>query len=137
MSESARVVIDNNILISRLLLPSSLPAQAVHKALATGQPLTSRTMLEELAAVLARPRFDKYVSVDERRDFLRYWMRIAVIIEPGSLIEVCRDPKDNHVLEAAVNGSAAVVLTGDNDLLALDPFHQIRVLRPADYLKDL
>jgi predicted nucleic acid-binding protein len=47
----------------------------------------------------------------------------------------CRDVRDNHILEVAVNGQAQVIVTGDEDLLVLNPFRGITILRPADYLK--
>jgi predicted nucleic acid-binding protein len=55
------------------------------------------------------------------------------VAEFGS-ITACPDARDNHILEAAVNGEAQVIITGDEDLLALDPYHKIRVVTPAAYL---
>jgi predicted nucleic acid-binding protein len=49
-------------------------------------------------------------------------------------IRVSRDPKDDKFLEAAVNGRADVIVTGDKDLLDLDPFRGIAIVTPADYL---
>lgn len=64
-------VIDNNILISRLLLPNSIPAQAVRLALEIGILLISDQTLQELLTVIERKKFDKYVSLDERKEFIR------------------------------------------------------------------
>jgi predicted nucleic acid-binding protein len=49
-------------------------------------------------------------------------------------VAVCRDPKDDLVLEAAINGAAICVISGDDDLLALSPFRGILILQPTDYL---
>ncbi len=57
-----RLVTDTNALISRLLLPSSIPGQAVRKAVDNGLLLVSEATMEELADVLARPKFDRYIS---------------------------------------------------------------------------
>ena len=67
----ARVVIDTNVLVSRLILPQSLPAQAVRRAEQEALLLISEATMYELADVLARPRFDRYVSLDDRKSFLR------------------------------------------------------------------
>ena len=71
MTEAERIVADTDILVSRLLMPASLPAQAVDKILTSGRILASDESLVELATVLARPKFDRYVSVADRRSFLR------------------------------------------------------------------
>ena len=46
-----------------------------------------------------------------------------------------RDRKDDKFLELAVNGNAALIITGDKDLLALDPFQGIAIITPASFLK--
>ena len=46
-----------------------------------------------------------------------------------------RDPKDAKFLEAAVNGRASTIVTGDRDLLALSPFRGVVVITPAKYLE--
>ena len=52
-------------------------------------------------------------------------------------VEACRDPKDDQVLELAVNGRAGAIITGDTDLLALNPFRGIPIITPAEFLRDV
>jgi len=130
-----RIVIDNNALVSRLLLPSSVPARAVRKAVETAQILVTDATLMELAEVLSRPKFDPYVSVGERQEFLRLLTRVGEMVVVTLKVKVCRDPKDDAVLEAAVNGRANLIVTGDKDLLTLHEFHRIAVLSPSAYLR--
>ena len=80
--------------------------------------------------VLTRP----YVSVEERDRFLAHLVRQSLLIDIVGSLRVCRDPKDDHVLELALNGAATHVVTGDDDLLALNPFRGIPIVRPADFL---
>ncbi len=131
-----RVVIDNNALISRLLLPASVPALAVRKAVETAQLLLSEPTLSELAEVLSREKFDPYVSVEDRQQFIRLLGRVGEIVPIIYTIHACRDPKDDMLLDLAVNGSADLVVTGDRDLLVLNPFRGIPIITPARYLKD-
>lgn len=56
------------------------------------------------------------------------------IIDVLQAIRASRDPKDGTFLEAAVNGRADVIVTGDTDLLELNPFRGITIVTPADYL---
>lgn len=134
MKARTRVVVDTNILLSRLLVPGSVPAQAVHRAVDQGQILASEATLEELADVLSRPKFDRYLTVSERQQFLRLFMRIAQWVPILHPVQACRDPRDDKFLALAVNGEAGVIITGDQDLLVLDPFRDVRILEPAAYL---
>ncbi len=135
MMPRKRVVIDNNALISRLLLPGSIPALAVRKAVETAQLLVSEPVLTELADVLARQKFDPYISIKDRQQFLRLLGRIAEMVPVTYTIRACRDPKDDKFLELAVNGCADLIMTGDNDLLALNPFRNIPIITPARFLE--
>jgi len=129
-----RIVVDTNALISRLLLPRSVPGKAVQKAIDAGQIVISETTLAELADVLSRPKFTPYVSILDRQQFIRLLGRAAEMVPITHKIRVCRDPKDDKFLEVAVNGAANVIITGDKDLLALNPFRKIAIVTPAQYL---
>jgi putative PIN family toxin of toxin-antitoxin system len=129
-----RVVLDTNILISRLLSRRSVPAQAVDLALTHHRILASEATLMELAEVLGRAKFDPYLTIGERQDFLRMFDRIAERIEVVRTVQACRDPRDDKFLELAVEGEADIIVTGDNDLLILDPFRGVSILTPARFL---
>lgn len=137
MKARPRVVVDTNVLLSRLLVPQSVPAQAVRRAVDQGQILASEATLEELADVLSRPKFDRYLTVSERQQFLRLFMRIAQWVPILHPVQACRDPRDDKFLALAVNGEAGVIISGDQDLLVLDPFRDVRILEPAAYLAQI
>ena len=134
MNARERVVVDTNTLISRLLLLVSVPAQAVRQVVAEAQLLASDATLMELAEVLARSKFDRYLTVSERQEFLRLFGRVAERIPIIHVVQACRDPKDDKFLELAVNGSAHLIVTGDADLRGFHPFRGIDILSPASYL---
>jgi uncharacterized protein len=129
-----RVVLDTNALVSRLLSRRSVPGQAVDAAVTHHRILASEATLMELADVLSRAKFDPYLTIGERQDFLRLFDRIAERIEVLRTIHACRDPRDDKFLELAVEGAADIVITGDGDLLALNPFQGIAILTPAQFL---
>jgi uncharacterized protein len=116
------------------LLPSSLPGLAVAHAFRTAQVLASDATMAELSDVLTRPKFDRYLTLDQRRDFLRQIQEIVVWISIRSRIRACRDARNDKFLEVAVHGEADAILTGDADLLALNPFRGIAILTPAHWL---
>jgi putative PIN family toxin of toxin-antitoxin system len=134
MTRRERVVVDTNALISRLLLPGSVPGRAVRKAVDEGQLLVSEATLVELADTLARQKFDRYISLADRQEFLPLLGRVAEMVPITYAVRACRDPRDDKFLELAINGRASVIVTGDKDLLALDPFHDIPIVTPARYL---
>jgi uncharacterized protein len=129
-----RIVVDTNVLISRLLVPASVSGRAVRRAVATGQLVVSEATMEELATVLGRPKFDLYLSIADRQEFIRLLGRIAEMIPVVRVVRACRDPRDDKFLGVAVNGRVDLFITGDRDLLELDPFMGIGILTPAAYL---
>ncbi len=134
MKDRPRVVFDTNALVSRLLLPASITGRAVDKAVDEAQLLISEATLEDLADVLARAKFDSYITVGERQEFLRLLGRIAETVQIIHTIRACRDARDDIFLELAVNGEASLIITGDAELLELDPFQGIPIITPASYL---
>lgn len=129
-----QVVLDTNLLVSAALLEKSVPRQALELALRSGEVLSSSQTLTELKEVLARKKFDRYVSQEIRLRFLVNFLNLTRPIEITETITACRDPKDNKFLELAVSGNAAYLVTGDTDLLVLHPFSETSVLTPADFI---
>lgn len=129
-----RIVVDTNTLVSRLLLPDSIPARAMRRAVDEGVLLLSGPILEELTDVLSRPKFNRYISIEDRKQFLRLLGGVAEIVAITAPITICRDPRDNKFLETAFDGKASLIITGDRDLLVLHPFREIHILSPAGFL---
>lgn len=129
-----RVVIDTNVLISGLFSTTSTPAKAVEKAVTKAQLVATLETLGELIEKLHSPKFDRYVRRERRDALLERVASLVEIIEVLQSIRASRDPKDDKFLEAAVNGRADVIVTGDKDLLDLHPFRGIAIVTPADYV---
>ncbi|MFA7505663.1 MAG: putative toxin-antitoxin system toxin component, PIN family [Burkholderiaceae bacterium] len=129
-----RLVIDINLWVSRLLMPGGTAARAVDHGLAWGVPLMSEATLTELSDVLARDKFDRYVTREDRQHFLRLLGGIVRLVPITQRISACRDPSDDKFLDVALCGEALLILTGDEDLLELHPFHGIEILRPTEFL---
>lgn len=137
MPTDLRFIFDTNVTVSALLLKRSVARQAFDRALEQGKLLVSQATMEELNEVLQRKGFDKYVQEEERIQFITTLVREAVLVEITETINECRDPKDNKFLELAVSGKASCIVSGDNDLLVLDPFRGIPVLTPREFLSHL
>jgi putative PIN family toxin of toxin-antitoxin system len=137
VTNSPRCVFDTNVLVSALLLPHSIPRQAVDWAVEHGVILASAETIDELNEVLRRPKFDRYVREEERLRFLASFIHEATLVEVGVKIVACRDSSDDKFLELAVSGKADTLISGDGDLLTLHPFRSIPILTPEDFLKQL
>jgi putative PIN family toxin of toxin-antitoxin system len=129
-----RVVLDTNVLISAVLSPLGKPFACFDWVIGNATLIVSRELLEELETRLARPKFRKYVDDARRRGFVSELGLSAMQVELSGLVTACRDPDDNKLLEIAVAGRADCLVTGDQDLLVLDPFQGIPILTPAEFL---
>ena len=86
MTNKPGYVIDTNTLVSALLLKNSTPRKAFDKALETGEILVSLEVVDELNDVLGREKFNKYVSEEERIEFLIALLQEAVFVEISEVI---------------------------------------------------
>ena len=130
-----RFVFDVNALISAFLIEESVPRRALGYALNRGVVLISAPLVTTLAGVLGRPKFDRYVTLHEREELVAAFVAGSRMVEIAERIRACRDPDDDAILELAVNGNAAFIITGDSDLLVLDPFRGIQIVTPAELLR--
>lgn len=93
--------------------------------------------MAELNEVLARDKFRAYVTEDEARQFLALLAGAPQWVEIDVRISDCRDPPDNKFLELAVSGRATHIITGDGNLLGLNPFEGKPVLTPGEFLRQV
>lgn len=129
-----RYVVDTNIIVSSFFSPKSTTKQAFDKALSSGDVLASETTFDELFEVIQRKKFDKYLSLEKRLAFFEELQEEFLLVDIDERIEACRDPKDDKFLEVAVNGQAFAIVTGDKDLLVLNPFRDIAIITAREFL---
>jgi putative PIN family toxin of toxin-antitoxin system len=128
------IVFDALTLVGAALKPDSIPEQALLRAADVDVFALSAAIDAEIAEVLGRPRFAHAIPLAARRHFLRILRDSAVWFEPAVRIADCRDAKDNKYLELALAAGAETIVSSDLDLLVLDPWRGVRILRPAAYL---
>jgi putative PIN family toxin of toxin-antitoxin system len=128
-----RIVLDTNVFVSAVLKVNSLPFLVVRRIDQHGDLLKSAVTEQEILNVLARPHIAAVTSPSYRNDLAKLLARaeLVAIIER---IAACRDPTDDKFLELAVNGHADLIVTGDADLLALNPFREIPIVTPAMFV---
>jgi uncharacterized protein len=133
MSADLRVVLDTNVVVSAMLLPHSVSRRATDYAMTHGRLLVSAATLAEVSDVIRLPRFDKYLSDDERAEFVATLVSESELIDVDVTITDCRDSRDNKFLELAVAGRATHIVTGDKDLLVLGPFRGVGIVSPGQF----
>ena len=137
MTPDARFVFDTNVLVSALAFPGSTPRKAFDLAAEQGAILASAETPLELHRTLRRPKLARYFGRAEQDIFLAMFASEATLVTATERLSLCRDPRDDKSLELAVAGSATHLVTGDPDLLALDPFRGTRIMTPAALVEEL
>jgi len=127
------VVIDTNVFVSALTGGTASRKILMFLKIGRFKLIISEELLTEITGVLSRPKF-KFDKNNLDR-ILRYITRRSHIVFPKEKVSVCRDPKDNIVLECAVAGKADFIVTGDKDLLSLKKFRKTSIISPHQFLK--
>ena len=122
MTPRPRPVFDTNVLVSAAIFPASVPRQALAHSLHHGSLLMSDELAREIRDVITRARFDRHATREVREEFLRDLMLDVEFVTITEAVQACRDPRDDKILELAVNGRADYIVTGDDDLLVMNPF---------------
>jgi len=132
-----RAVIDTGVFISALIRPQGRTG-AVLQALKDKRftMIYSTDILVEIIDVLGREKFrSKYhISPDDIAALIDLIRLRGELVIPSQKLTVCRDPKDDIFLEAALEGKAEYIVSGDFDLLDMKSFENIPVLRVAEFL---
>ncbi len=122
-----RVVIDTNIWIGFLIgkTLSGLSEAIINNKI---RILFSYELFDELIKVLQRPKFKKYFSKKSITELISLLELKTELIEIKKQFEECRDPKDNFLLDLCISGNADYLITGDDDLLTMNPFHNVEII---------
>ena len=132
-----RAVVDTGVFVSALLRRQGITGEIL-RALRDGRFTLVYTtpILVEIIDVLGRDPFrTKYHLLSDDIHTLINLIRLrGELVIPERMVKVCRDPKDDKFLDAALAGRAEVIISGDEDLLVLNPFEGILILRPSEFL---
>ncbi len=131
---SIKVVIDTNIWVS-FLFGQSLSSLVENISKLEVILLMSDSLVEELVEVLNRPKFAKYFPKENVQELLSLIQSKANWVETSEEITACRDPKDNFLLDLCVSGNADYLITGDSDLLVLNPFEKTQIISYKSFEK--
>lgn len=134
MSFDKKIVIDTGTLISASFRLHSVPSKAYLKALDEFEVCVSGATFSELETVIQREKFNAYIPLEDRLSFLEIYRKNAVWYEVTKTVFDCRDPNDNKFLELALTVGADIIVSSDPDLHVLNPYRNIAILKPAEFL---
>lgn len=129
-----RIVLDTSVLISALLTPNSRSDKVVQFCLLNEFAVFSEQTAAELLLKLSNKKFATIAPTKQTGRLVKAMVEYPKH-EVSEHITACRDPKDDMFLELAVSANADFIVTGDKDLLALDPFRGVRILPPAEFAR--
>lgn len=136
-----RAVIEANVLVSGLVSEGGPPSEIVDAWLEGRYTLiTSPYMVEELVHVLSYPRIrDRLRLEKDELEAIVIALLAQAEVTAGqlSLAGVTRDPKDDAVVACAIEGGAEVIVSGDQDLLALGTYKRVEVMTPRQFTERL
>lgn len=136
MQTKVRVIVDTNLWISSLI-----GRQLVHMRELLSYPgielIVTEQLLQEVILVAQRPKFEKYFHSEDVA-LLRSWMEQNMTNVPlGEIPARCRDPKDDYLLELAIQAKAIYLVSGDSDLLDMGTIGDCKIMTVAEFEREI
>lgn len=131
-------VIDTNVLLSAALSSSGAPARLVDHLLGVGKLVFSAATFAEIETRIWLPKFDRYITLEQRKAFLNdlssaaFWVNVPPLVAARAY---SRDVDDDKFIHTALAAQAVWLITGDKDLLVLAETMLplgVRILFPSD-----
>ncbi|MFZ2302347.1 MAG: putative toxin-antitoxin system toxin component, PIN family [Gallionella sp.] len=140
LADFAKVVLDTNVLLSAALSPRGAPAELVDTLLVEGRLVFSSAIFAELESRIWKPKFDRYLPIERRKHILHelgacaLWVDVPAAISGQSF---SRDVKDDAFIHAALAAGVTRLVSGDDDLLCLQPLGTLHIITPRAALEEI
>jgi putative PIN family toxin of toxin-antitoxin system len=131
-----KIILDTNLWISFLITKKLIEIDN----LIENKKITlifSDELIAEFVEVVQRPKFEKYFSKEDIEKILNYFDQFGKLIKVKSDIQICRDEKDNFLLNLSVDSKADYLITGDSDLLVLEKIERTKIMNFTEFVKHL
>lgn len=131
-----RIILDTNLWISFLI---SKRQSDLDDLLKSSQVILiySAELMDEFLEVSQRPKFKKYFDLTDLESLMLYFEKTGEFIKVTTDLKLCRDGKDNFLLNLAVDGTADFLVTGDSDLLEIGEIGKTRILTWKSFIDEL
>ncbi|WP_256549265.1 putative toxin-antitoxin system toxin component, PIN family [Dyadobacter fanqingshengii] len=131
-----RVVIDTNLYVSAMINRNS--RQRLDQILKNQRfdILIDKTLVDEFVEVIHRPKFKKYVVIEQIEEFINLLYERCTVINTTSKVSHSPDPKDDFLLALALDGASQYLITGNKiDLLDLKQYGPTSILSLTQFLE--
>ena len=128
-----KLVLDTNIFISAFYWGEN--SQKIIDRIVEGidELYISNEILDEISDVMSRPKFKSTAEIIKK-----YTQSIEKIGKKvflsGKIKGICRDKEDDDIIECGIISGADCLITGDEDLLVLGRYQNLKILSIKDYL---
>ena len=131
-NKKTRLIVDANAWISSLLSPRfqerlSIVFDAKYRL------IVSEELFKDMASAMHKPYLAREISWSAYLGLVARLRSVAELVDVHSVVEVCRDPKDNFLLALAKDGDADYLITGDKDLLIMKEFENTKIATLPDF----
>lgn len=132
--KNKKIILDTNLWISFLISKkfNSIDNLIENKQITL---VFSDELIGEFVDVVNRPKFEKYFSKKDIEKILDYFDSYGKLTKVKSNIKICRDAKDNFLLNLSVDSKADYLITGDNDLLILEKIEKTKIINFTDFIE--
>lgn len=140
-----RIILDTNILISSLVFDNQM--EGLLKYLINDVSvsiITSNALWEEVNSKFCSGKIERISQRSKRiitpviiSTFLSKMKKNSTFIPTHTIVTKCRDPKDNMILELAYDSNAHYIVTGDKDLLVLNPFYETNIVTASEFINQI
>ena len=135
-SNKIRVIVDTNIWISSLIGRQLVSLRELLSYPSIELVMTDQ-LIQEVLLVAQRPKFAKYFRAEDVEQ-LHVWMEQNMVNVPlGEIPARCRDPKDDYLLELAIQAKAIYLVSGDSDLLEFGSIGECRIMTVQQFEEEI
>jgi len=129
-----KVVLDTNVFISALFWKGPPHAVFRHSVSGNLRNSVSSAILKEIEERLLN-KF--HVPQEKVQEFLEVIVYNSEVVYPKTKARVTlRDPKDNKILDCALEAKASFIITGDKDILDIQKYRGIIMISPREFVKE-
>lgn len=134
--KSRKIILDTNLWVSYLISEkfNSIDNLIENKKITL---IFSDELISDFIEVVNRPKFRKYFSKTDIEKLLDYFDLYGKMIKVKSEVNICRDQKDNFLLNLSIDSKADFLITGDNDLLVLRKIERTKIMNFTDFLEHI
>jgi len=129
-----RIVIDSNIFISSFFWGGK-PRKIFERVVNGFDELyITDEIINEIQRVMNSNKFT--VNSNDIKDYIYIIEKYSKkIVSRDNKKSISRDVDDDKILQCGIDGNVDYIITGDNDLLVLNEYNKIKIIKPKEYLE--